>query len=160
NERPPCCPFHCYGTYDPSKDKRVLRIFEKCADYTRRKLLGVPLVIANRKLIIHESNVKVEGDKIHFLQGPSAEPLPPINFAACWNNEERPIEYIGVAKKVETLRLLIPPINFVESEDGFHLVLDFFRNDWMIEVKENRLPIPRIMQNAEAGVLPFFDLVN
>ena len=38
----------------------------------------------------------------------------PINFAACWNDESSPPNYIGVKAEIAAPRLLLPPICFVE----------------------------------------------
>jgi hypothetical protein len=150
-----CCPFHCWSTFDAWKDLDVQSVYETCCDYTRRKLFGVPLLVLNQELVINESNIKIVGDKMFFLRGSNGKPLPPINFAACWNCET---EFIDVDQKISAPQFLIPPIMLHEFDQGYHLVLDFFRNDWMVQVDdEHTIPVPIISNEVTEGETPFLD---
>ncbi|CEL04085.1 hypothetical protein ASPCAL05217 [Aspergillus calidoustus] len=151
---PPCCIFHCWQTFDAWRDPDVRTDYRKCWAYTRDRLFGVPLVILGHEVFINESQILVQDDKIFVLRGsgPGSETahgaLPPLNFAACWGNC-LPSITIVVDGEVQTPELLIPPIVFYESEDGWHLVLDLFRNDWMVSVDEDKaVPLPVITNDV------------
>jgi hypothetical protein len=74
-----------------------------------------------------------------FLQESNGKPLPPINFAAC----TCPSIYLD--QEISAPQLVIPPIMLHEFYQGYHLVLDFFRNDWMVQVDdEHTILVPTI----------------
>jgi hypothetical protein len=163
DEHVPCCPFHCYTTFDAWRDEYVQSNYETCCNYTRRKLFGVPLLVLNQELVIYESNLKIVGDKMFFLKGSNDKALPPINFAACWNSVEWH-EFIDVDQEISAPQLLIPPIMLHEFDQGYHLVLDFFRNDWMVRVDdEHTIPVPIIsneLSEATEDESPFLSRVR
>jgi len=113
--------------------------------------------VLNQELVINESNIKVVGDKMFFLQESYSKPLPPINFASCWNLIE-PSDFIDVDQKISAPQLLIPPIILQEFDQGYHLMLDFFRNDWMVQVDdEYTIPVPIITNKEMMYETPFLD---
>jgi hypothetical protein len=148
-------------------------------------------VILGHEVFINESQILIQGDKIYILcdaapgldasrgtgvgsagsnnqnndnnSDPLPRPrLPPLNFAACWANCFSSITII-VDGEVQTPELLIPPILFHEFEDGWHLVLDLFRNDWMVAVDEDKVvPLPVITNDLpeEGYVGEFWDRVE
>jgi hypothetical protein len=43
-----------------------------------------------------------------------------------------------------------------EFDQGYHLMLDFFRNDWMVQVNdEHTIPVPIISNEVTVGETPF-----
>jgi hypothetical protein len=62
---------------------------------------------------------------------------------ACWNGEP-PRYYVGYETTIDAPKLLIPPITFTAipgnekdgSGAGFRLMMDFFKNDWLIPQKK------------------------
>ena len=91
-----------------------------------------------------------------FLKGSNGKLLPRINFAACWNCEETPPEFIDIDQKISAPQFLIPPIMLHEFGQGYHLLLGFFRNYWMVEVDdEHTIPVPIISNEVPAGETPF-----
>lgn len=160
-ESDPCCAFHCYRTFDAWKDKDVESDYQMCWQYTRRKLFGVPLLVLNQELVVNESNIKIVGDKMFFLKDSKGEPLPPINFAACWS-DLGPDSCITVDREISAPQLLIPPVMLHEFNNDYHLVLDFFRNDWMVRVDdEHTIPLPVITNDLLKAVeLPFLHRVR
>ncbi|KAL2796142.1 hypothetical protein BJX66DRAFT_300150 [Aspergillus keveii] len=188
---PPCCPFHCWQTFDAWRDPDVRTDYRKCWKYTRTRLFGAPLVILGHEVFINESQILIQGDKIYILRdaalgldasrgagfgsagsnnqnkddnsAPLPRPrLPSLNFAACWA-DCLPSITITVDGEVQTPELLIPPIMFHEFEDGWHLVLDLFRNDWMVAVDEDKVvPLPVITNDIpeEGYVGEFWDRVE
>lgn len=148
DDRDPCCPFHAFPTFDAWKNDDVQEVYKRSRKYTRKDLFGAPLLIFNQELVLNESNIAIQGDKIYFLQGPEGKSIRPINFAACWNGPP-PEEFIGINGEISAPRLLIPPITIQRFDQGYHLMLDFFRNDWMVQVDgEHKIPIPVITNDV------------
>lgn len=142
-----CCPIHDYTPFKSWESLNVQSVYNRCCDYTRRKLFGVPLLVLNQELVINESNIKVVGDKMFFLRGSNGKPLPRFNFAACWNSDF-PEKFIDIDQEISAPKFLIPPIILHEFDQGYHLVLDFFRNDWMVRVDDERkIPVPIISKH-------------
>lgn len=136
-----CCPMHCYAEFDAWEDELVGSEYDACCRWTREQIMRVPLIVLGKELVLNESSLQIVDDKILIL---SDKGLGRINFAACWNTETVG-DFITVDKEIPAPRLLLPPILFHEFEDGFHLILDVFRNDWMVEVdEENTIPVPVI----------------
>jgi hypothetical protein len=150
-----CCPFHYYRTFDAWKNVEVRESYETCCQYTRDKILGVPILLFGQKVVINESNIKIFGDKMYFLKGSNESPIPPINFAACWNDVST-LEFIDIDQEIGAPQLLIPPIIFHEFDQGYHFVLDLFRNDWMLEVNDgHKIPVPIISNDLPVTKKPF-----
>jgi hypothetical protein len=148
-----CCPFHAWTTFDAWEDEFVQKVYEVYCDFTRKSLAGFPLLVLDQELVINESHIKIVADKIYFLEGPNGKPIAPINFAACWGGA-LPEAFIALNELVSVPRLLIPPLMWHESDHGYQLVLDFFRNDWMVRVDDDRtIPVPVISNdpNGEDG---------
>ncbi|KAH7118438.1 hypothetical protein EDB81DRAFT_848140 [Dactylonectria macrodidyma] len=150
----PCCPFHHFPTFDAWQDGDVKEMYKRSQKYTRKDLVGVPLLILNQELMLNESNITIQGDKIYFVQGPDGKSIPPVNFAACWNGPP-PAEFVGVSEEISALRLLIPPITIQRFDQGYHLMLDFFRNDWMVRVDdEYKISIPFFLPQKTSSPAP------
>jgi hypothetical protein len=144
-----CCPFHTRTTFDAWEDDVVHKVYESCFDFTRKFLARVPLLVLDQELVINESHIKVVGDKIYFLEGPNGNPISPINFAACWG-DTIPEVFIALNELVGAPRLLIPPLMWRKYDHGYQLVLDFFRNDWMVRVDDDRtIPVPVISNDSD-----------
>ncbi|KAH8660515.1 hypothetical protein BX600DRAFT_514115 [Xylariales sp. PMI_506] len=146
-----CCPFHSWQMFDAWEDDEVRKVYDTCCTYTKKKIFGTPLVILNREVLLNEDRIKVSGDKLYFLRGKQDRPLPPINFAACWNGVE-PTAFIGLDKKIAALELLLAPIQFCDHDQGFQLMVDFFRNDWVRTSRvddENTIAVPTITNDLD-----------
>lgn len=70
--------------------------------------------------------------QVYFL----SSTLPRFNFAACWNGSYSQEDYIRI-KELRGKGYRFPSITFVETESGWHLMLDAFRNNW--QLSETRL---------------------
>lgn len=153
-----CCPFHSWRPFNAWKNSDVQSVYESCCNYTQRKIFEVPLLVLNQELVINESNIKIVGDKMFFLKGSNGKSLPRINFASCWDCLETPCgpDFISVDQQISAPQFLIPPIMFHKFDQGYHLVLDFFRNDWMVQVDdEHTIPVPIISNEVTAGETSF-----
>ncbi|KAG8421832.1 hypothetical protein J3458_003674 [Metarhizium acridum] len=155
----PCCFMHTHPLFNPWKSRDVMDLYDKCSNYTRGKLLCAPVMMLDREVVLNEENIQVAGNRVHVLQDVNKEALPPLNFAACWSDAPMPEAFITLDREVPAPKLLVPPIQWHEFEQGFELVVDFFRNDWMVGVDGARVvPVPRVTQRpVEEGENPFFE---
>lgn len=157
-QRSHCCPFHNFR-FTSWRCDEVVDVFEKCRDWSRRCIAAAPVIFLGHEVLIDESCVLVEGDKIYVRESRGKtsgeasgatkfDGSERINFAACWNDESRPPCYVDVKDSVAAPRLLLPPICFVESEEGYRLMLDFFKNDWMMTLDATRnIPVPKYLRD-------------
>jgi hypothetical protein len=130
----------------------VQQEYKKCWKYTRNKLLQAPLLIYNREPVINESNIKVVGNKLDFRRDGDSEPLPSLNFAACWADMGYS-SMITMDQEISAPRLLLPPITLHQYKLGYHLVLDFSRNDWIVKVDDSqKIPLPVITNDLSEGI--------
>jgi len=145
-----CCPLHSHTNFNPWKNEDVVNMYEACWLHARAGLYGAPLLLLGGEAVINEENVRIEGDKMYFLVTEGGKVLPPVNFAACWGDRPFADDYVGVGEEIPAPKLLVPPIQTREHEECFHLVLDFFRNDWVVDVDEGRtLPVPVVLMDDE-----------
>lgn len=147
-----CCPFHTWTTFNAWDSKEVEQEHRQCRKHTRNRLFGVPLLFLGQDLVINEKLVRVVGDKILFLTpDDDKKEMPRFNFAACWGDGGiGPEVFVDVDQEVPAPRLLIPPVVYHEYPGlGYHFVVDFFRNDWMIKVDdEHKIPVPVITNDV------------
>jgi len=158
----PCCPFHTWTTFNAFASEEVTAEYSRCIRYTRNRLFGVPLVFLGREIVLNEGLVKVVGDKILFFTPPpnsnsdsssEVEEQMRFNFAACWGDGGiGPEVFIDTDEtaSIPAPKLLLPPITYHEypgEEQGYHFVVDFWRNDWMVEIHDSphdTVPVPKI----------------
>ncbi|KAM5347431.1 hypothetical protein ACJ41O_010436 [Fusarium nematophilum] len=146
-----CCPMHSYPMFNPWKNQEVLEVYQRCCQYTRDKLLGSPVLMLNQQVVINEANIRLIGDKVYFLQERDGVVRPPLNFAACWCDEPMPPAFVGLEDEVVAPKLLIPPIMLHQFLQGYQFGLDFFRNDWMVQVEDERtVPVPNVVEDLSA----------
>ena len=140
-----CCPFHCMVGWDATRHGEVVDLYEHAQEYVRRRVRGVPISMMGQELYLQLDNIVVGAGKIHVL---SEHALEPLNFAACWNDGSTPANYLAVETELQALHMLVPPLLFVEHARGYHLMVDLFRNAWMVEEARRVVPVPRI-QNMD-----------
>ncbi|GAB1316685.1 Prolyl 4-hydroxylase alpha subunit Fe(2+) 2OG dioxygenase domain-containing protein [Madurella fahalii] len=146
-----CCPFHAWTTFDAWKNDEVEDEYRKCWKFSRKRLFGTPLLLLGRELVINETQVEIAGDRILFHDDSDCTEPTRFNFAACWGGADVDAElYIDVDKEIPAPKLLVPPVVFHEYPGlGYHLVLDFFRNDWMVQIDHARMvPVPVITNDV------------
>ncbi|EDM76558.1 hypothetical protein PPSIR1_24159 [Plesiocystis pacifica SIR-1] len=136
-----CCPFHTWPAWDATRHDETIDLYERAQGFARRRIRGAPLLALGEQLYLDLDRFVVEGDKIHVL---SDTALSPVNFAACWNDETRPPNYIDTELTLEAPHLLLPPIAFAQLGELVHLSLDLFRNTWMLRARPQPVPVPRI----------------
>jgi hypothetical protein len=136
-----CCPFHGMW-FDPRRSIEIVELYENAQLFAKKRVLPAPIVMMGTEVFLDPEKFVIESDKIHILsdQRPS-----PVNFAACWNYGGSPPNYVDVEVNVTTLHPLVPPILFSEEQDCYHLKLDFFRNSWMVNLEQKKVPIPKII---------------
>jgi hypothetical protein len=122
-------------------------------------MLCAPIIMLGQEVVLNDENIQIVGDKIHLLQDIDKQALPPLNFAACWGDVPMPEAFITLDKEIPVPKLLVPPIQFHEFQQGFQLTVDFFRNDWMVDVDAERaVPVPILTEKpVEEEENPFFE---
>ncbi|RMJ08174.1 hypothetical protein CDV36_012215 [Fusarium kuroshium] len=144
-----CCPMHSFPMFNPWKNKEIMDAYDACCDYSREKLFGAPLLILDQEIVINEENIKILNDKVFFLRSKDGKPLPRINFAACWNDDTLPSEYVLAGEEIEAPGITVPPLTFHEFTQGYQFSLDFFRNDCMVKVDEQTIPLPDVSERPD-----------
>ena len=136
-----CCPFHAWQRWDATRGEETVDLYERAQKFAKRRIAGVPITMMGQEIFLDPDKFVIENGKIHLL---SDQALAPVNFAACWNDGSQPSNYLDVEVLVEAPHLLVPPILFVEHEHGHHLMLDMFRNSWMVRHSPRAVPVPRL----------------
>lgn len=154
-----CCPFHGYARFDATRCGDIIDYFDRAQRFAQKRVFAAPIVLMGQEIFLDAAQFVVEPGRIHIL---SEQQLKPVNFAACWNFGGDPSNYVDVAQTVVVLHPLVPPILFVETDDCFHLMFDFFRNAWMVKPRQYAVPIPRISdvdpgEAEENGETPWLD---
>ncbi|KAH6873799.1 hypothetical protein B0T10DRAFT_553070 [Thelonectria olida] len=145
-----CCPMHSFPIFNPWKNNEVMKAYDLCCDYSRKHLFGTPFLILNEEIVINEANVEIVRDKIFIVQSKDGKRLPRINFAACWADDSIPSEFVTVGEDVPAPVLVVPPMALHESPQGYQLGLDFFRNDWVVQVDDDyTIPVPDLTERPD-----------
>ncbi|KAM0429250.1 hypothetical protein ACHAPT_006464 [Fusarium lateritium] len=147
-----CCLMHSFPMFNPWKNNEVMEAYDVCRDYARKKLFGAPILILDQEIVINKANIEIVGDKLFFLQSKGGTPLPRINFAACWADGIPPSEFVVVGKEIDAPGIIVPPLTFHESPEGYQFSLDFFRNDWMVKVDDQAIPLPDVSERPEPDI--------
>jgi hypothetical protein len=136
-----CCPFHSFAIWDASRNVETVGLYARAQRFAQRRLAGAAITMMGQEIFLDRDKFVIENGKIHIL---SEQALAPVNFAACWNDGSSPANYIGVEVTIEAPYLLLPPILFEETEHYRHLMLDLFRNSWMVSQRPRAVPVPKI----------------
>jgi hypothetical protein len=136
-----CCPFHGYASFDASVFSSMISLYEEAQAHAKESILPAPILMLGEEVFLDPSKFVVQGGSIHVL---SDKAIAPVNFAACWNDGSSPSNYIEVDATLEVPQLLVPPILFTEANGCYHLMLDFFRNSWMVAHEPRAVPVPRV----------------
>ena len=135
-----CCPFHSTW-YDPRRHDEINDLYRRAQTFAAAHITPAAILMMGEDVVLDPDRFVIRGNQIHVLGGRS---LTPVNFAACWNNESRPDNYLEVAATVGVADFLVPPILFTETDTVYHLRFDFFRNTWTVEHRQADVPIPMI----------------
>ncbi|AQZ68233.1 unnamed protein product [[Actinomadura] parvosata subsp. kistnae] len=138
-----CCPFHSSGRFDPTRFDDVIKLYEDAQSFAKAHILPAPILMLGEDVALDPDRFVIDGDLIHVL---GKHALTPVNFAACWNDESIPEDYVVTAARVGVQQLLVPPIIHHESNGCRHLSFDFFRNSWMVDHRQATIPVPRITE--------------
>ncbi|KAL2679000.1 hypothetical protein Neosp_009755 [[Neocosmospora] mangrovei] len=144
-----CCPMHSFPMFNPWKNNEIMDTYDACCDYSREKLFGAPLLILDQEIVINEEKIKIFDDKIFFLRSKDGNAVPRINFAACWADGTVPSEFVLIGEEIEAPGIIVPPLTFHEFAEGYQFSLDFFRNDWMVKIDEQTIPLPDVSERPE-----------
>lgn len=136
-----CCPFHAWQSWDATRGEETVDLYERAQKFAKRRISAVPISMMGQEIFLDPEKFVIEDGKIHVL---SDQALAPVNFAACWNDGSQPANYLDVEVLVDAPQLLVPPILFVEHEHGHQLMLDLFRNSWMVSHTPRAVPVPKL----------------
>lgn len=156
-----CCPFHYHGAFDATRCDEIIELYERAQTFARARILPAPIWMMGQEIFLDPDKFVIQSNQIHVLAN---EALAPVNFASCWNYGGSPANYLDVDATVDALHLLVPPLLFVERDGCWHLMLDFFRNSWMVDPQPQRVPVPKIRdidpsEAEEQGGCPWIDAV-
>ncbi|KAK0754478.1 hypothetical protein B0T18DRAFT_37658 [Schizothecium vesticola] len=157
---PGCCPMHTWCTFDAWKSDDVADEFKKCVEFCKRQIYGAgpTVVLGEDWVVLNEKCVRVEGKRVWFVtEGSDGEERGRVNFAACWGDAEEmgPELFVGVGGEVSGVRAVVPPARWTEvkgEEGGWHLVVDFWKNDWVVDVQETKMAVPVITNEVPEEV--------
>uniref|UniRef100_A0A7S4PP49 Uncharacterized protein n=1 Tax=Paramoeba aestuarina TaxID=180227 RepID=A0A7S4PP49_9EUKA len=143
----------------PKKNADIRQMFRGCQRFAEERYLkSAMVVLLGEEVYLYEDRIQIEGDKIYFSFH-AGKPIPPLNFAACWNCEELyPYHYItpcasSTSPPDSTYSFNLPPILFSISPSGaVHLMFDFFENDWMVGWGEGEAVIPQVKYGGKSYV--------
>lgn len=125
-----CCDFHCRVNFDPKKCSDVIEM----RDDINENIYEYSVFILNNKIHINIDDMQIVDDKIMFKTNGYFDK---INFAACWNADNSPSDYIDVEDE-RLSGFFVPYIRFIKKESyGFHFSIDMFNNGFIIE--ENKM---------------------
>jgi hypothetical protein len=136
-----CCPFHMFEHWDASRNADIADLYARTQAWARRRIADAPITVMGQELFLDLDKIQIRGGKIHFL---SDEALTPLNFAACWNDGSGAHNFIDVEVEVDAPQLLVPPIPYRSVDGVHHLMLDLFRNSWMVSYASREIPVPKI----------------
>jgi hypothetical protein len=130
--------------WDATRDPRVIDDYVRAQSYAKQRILPAPITILGRELFLDPERFVVVGDKIHVL---SQDAVAPVHFAGAVFYV--PGDFVGVDVTLGAVRLLVPPISFREDEGVVHLMLDLFRNSWMVRHGVETVPVPRVVDSRD-----------
>jgi len=80
----------------------------------------------DQKIEIEKNNIEIEDNIIRFKSK-----MPIINFAACWGGGYDYWDYVKYNTKNIRAYGNIPPIQYTEEEDKYHLKIELFQNGFV-----------------------------
>lgn len=130
--------------WDATRNPRVLEVYGRAREWAMRRLLPAPIVLLGKELFLDPDRFVVVGDAIHVLSSDAPEPL---HFAGAVFFS--PEDFVDVDATFGALHPLVPPMSFRVDGDLVHLSCDLFRNGWMVGVRDERVPVPRILVGTD-----------
>ena len=125
----PCCPTHYRVPVEPRRNREVHEHFrdiriEADKDLKRK----VTVLIFEKELVIDRKRIEI-GDEVILFN----KLIPNVNFAGCWNG---PVVEDCVSSKIKKVDGYhnIPPVLFHLYEEGSHLRVELFNNNFVRRV--------------------------
>lgn len=141
-----CCPGHGDpARFNPFTSQDVQELYLRAQSFSRERIQKSAILFLGQEILLDPDKIIVGSDKIFFV---SDQQFEPVNFAACWQCRMEPPDYIDVDLNFDGLHLQLPPILYRVVGNCYHLMLDFFRNSWMVQKEEQSIPIPKITKDA------------
>jgi hypothetical protein len=121
-----CCSYHHMNNFDPKKCHSVINHLYEKQMVASKEINKCTLVIFGNKIEINPDDVHIDNNIVSF---PKTGTYSRVNFAACWNGEESPQDYV----KIEKGRgFHLPNIPYGEKDGVIHFILDMFHNDFTL----------------------------
>lgn len=121
---PHCCPFHTQGPIDPRKCKDVMDCYNVLVKSNNDLMNRTTVAIFDGRIIINMDDIEITKNKIKFK---SDNMMHRINFAACWNCDNDPRDFILEGKNITSFK--IPDIDYCSTEKGVKCRLICFMQD-------------------------------
>lgn len=142
-----CCAIHCPDFLNPKENDYTRDLCEMTDRHICNLLDNNVISVLDEDLYITKENILIDGNKIYFK---FKNTFPKINFAAC--------ETLGLEPDLITIgitnEILLPPITYYETDNGFHLIIDFFKNNFVIKNSESYIDY------ADINDYPFDDAID
>lgn len=139
-----CCDFH-YGRFDPSKCNDIIYLYNNIMKDSIDKTDDFSVIIMDNQIRIRLDDIQVTDNKIYFK---NTGIFKRVNFAACWNSDYHPKNYIDYETKNIT-GFSLPPINYTKENKCYHLSIDMFNNNLIIPQRK-KIVIPRFIDDPKS----------
>lgn len=147
-----CCPFHdSEGRFNGQQCVELIDDYKKYHKKFLTTLEKSSFFILGNKICINNLEVLLDRDFV-YINDKSGKKIEPINFAACWNGPSHSDFHEEKDIRLFVPDLLIPPIRFKKLEKGYHLMVDFWKNDWMVDMCENadeKVKMPILLESVD-----------
>jgi hypothetical protein len=141
-----CCSLHS-DTFDATRSEHIVKLYERAQWQARYRIEHAPIFLLGDELFLDRTRFVVGAGRIDVLSDAVIEPL---HFAACnFVYREGARRHLGIAGTVHALQPLVPPILFTEQAHTYHLMLDLFRNSWVVGGAQLRVPVPRLHRELQ-----------
>lgn len=133
---------------EPYRAKEIIELYVEAQRRAKALLRPAPFYVLGDEVFLDRARFVVHADKIHVLSDQRARPL---NFAAMSYYEIQAEHYVADEVSFEAASLLVPPILYRREGPLVHLMLDFFRSDWMFKAEPQAVGIPKILGAYEGA---------
>jgi len=116
----------------------VVKIYNDMVKHANRILNQTSIAVFNNKVTINLDDMRIIGNQIVFS---TTGTHPRVNFAACWNSDNLPSEYLS-RTPTQIKSFCVPSIHFNITDEGIHCIIDMFDNGFT--VKDQIIQMPQL----------------
>ncbi|MEO1269856.1 MAG: hypothetical protein AAFX99_17355 [Myxococcota bacterium] len=125
-----------------ARNKAVVELYEAAQREAKARVLPAPILLMGQEVFLDRERFIIDEGTIQVI---ATEPIQPLNFASYETVEVTPEDAINY-DTVDVPQLLVPPLLYRRVGGCIHLMLDFFRNTWMVKHREVGANVPRVEQ--------------